>query len=358
MHHLNKLLSLLSRWHLIDNIDEIGDFMKTLLFVLGFSILSIAQDCIEVQAAFDIGSGTTKMKVAEVDVCKQSIIKMLLEKDAKVEFKEALETSEDNTLSESILNQGVDALISLKQQASVFNPVVYKAVATSAFRTATNSVYAKNYLKSKTNIEIKVISQEQEANIGFIAASTLVDADLKNIVVWDIGGGSMQITTLDEYSKLDIYEGKVASVSFKNHIIEQVQYKSLEEAKTPNPISTVDYNLARRDSFAIAALTTSKTLRNKLKEEGVIVIGIGGVHKYSIAGNIGSKNYYTRDEVTKKVSEQLGKTDEEVGGKYASTDVSNLILVKGFLDALEIDMVHTGNVNLATGLLLMPSSLE
>jgi exopolyphosphatase/guanosine-5'-triphosphate,3'-diphosphate pyrophosphatase len=318
-----------------------------------------ANECEVTRAAFDIGSGSTKMKVAVVDKCKQQIVELLMEAQEKVSYKEALKLSANNSLDQEILAKGSQALNRLKLQAQIYNPEIYIGSATSAFRTAINGEFAKKILETKTGIDIKIISQEVEAKIGFVAASTIASpVSLDNLVVWDIGGGSMQITTLDENGDFDIYKGKVASVSFKNHIIEQVQYNNVEEINTPNPISTADYNLARRDAFAIASLTTSRVLRDKLKKDNTVVVGIGGVHFYSILSNVTDKGYYTRDDLTERLAQTLGKTDDEVGGEYASTDVSNLVLVKGFMDALYIDMINVGNVNLATGLLLAPDLIN
>lgn len=332
--------------------------MKTIFVLLILITQAFANECEAIRAAFDIGSGTTKMKVAKVNTCEQKIIEMLVEAQEKISYKEALKASEENTLSLDILTKGAQALNRLKIKAQEFNPEIYIGSATSAFRTAINGEQARKILETKTDIRIKVISQELEAKIGFVAAAQLVSADLNKIVVWDIGGGSMQITTLDPNGAFDIYKGKVASVSFKNHVIEQVQYKNLTETTTPNPISSADYNLARRDAFAIASLTTSRVLRDKLKKDDTVVIGIGGVHHYSISSNISDRGVYTRDELTDRLANILGKTDEEVGGEYADSDVSNAILVKGFMDGLYINEVYTGNINLATGLLVSPELIK
>ena len=332
--------------------------MKSFLLFLTFTTTVFANDCIEIRAAFDIGSGTTKMKVAKVDTCEQKIVEMLLQQNEPVGYKEALKLSKKNNLETAIINKGVDVLINMKNKAMEFKPESFIAVATSAFRTANNGERAKNLIQEKTGIKIKIIDQKAEGELGFAAASDLVDAKLEQIVVWDIGGGSMQMTTLDENQDIEMYSGKVASVSFKNHIIENVQYNNLGEVNTPNPMSTADYNLARRDAFAIAALTVSRKLRDKLLKPDTVLVGIGGVHFYSVASNVSTNSYYTKDQVNERIAENLGKTDAEIGGEYAATDLSNLILVKGFMDALQVEEVHVGNINLATGLLLAPKFAE
>lgn len=334
--------------------------MKAISFIFLFSFSLFASekvvndDCLVNRAAFDIGSGTTKMKVAKVNKCKQEIIEMLLEVDSKVPYKESLKNNPDNRLDDEVVSLGSKTLIEMKEQAKKFNPESYIGVATSAFRTANNGERAARTLEAKSGITVKVIDQATEGKLGFAAAVDLVEAPITNIVVWDIGGGSMQITTMNDSYQVEMYSGKVASVSFKNHIIENVQFKDIDNVKTPNPMSSADYNLARRDAFAIGALTVSRKIRDKLLKDDTVVIGIGGVHFYSIAGNVSSNSYYTKEQVNNKIAENLGKTDDEIGGEYAATDLSNLVLVKGFMDALQIESVQVGNINMATGLLIAP----
>jgi exopolyphosphatase/guanosine-5'-triphosphate,3'-diphosphate pyrophosphatase len=51
----------------------------------------------------------------------------------------------------------------------------------------------------------------------------------------------------------------------------------------------------------------------------------------------------------------ISLTDKEIGGQYADTEISNLILVLGFMQQLGISEVMTQNINLADGVLLNPA---
>jgi exopolyphosphatase/guanosine-5'-triphosphate,3'-diphosphate pyrophosphatase len=46
--------------------------------------------------------------------------------------------------------------------------------------------------------------------------------------------------------------------------------------------------------------------------------------------------------------------DKQVGGKYADTDVSNLILVSAYMEALGVKKVIPKDINLSDGVLVMP----
>ena len=55
-----------------------------LLAFMALSFSALGEDCIFTRAAFDVGSGTTRMKVAKVDVCKNTILKVLLKKEMRI----------------------------------------------------------------------------------------------------------------------------------------------------------------------------------------------------------------------------------------------------------------------------------
>ncbi len=65
------------------------------------------------------------------------------------------------------------------------------AVATSAIREATNSEQFLERARQSTGLEVRVLSREQEARAGYLAA--INSTDLRDGVVLDLGGGSMQL---------------------------------------------------------------------------------------------------------------------------------------------------------------------
>lgn len=335
--------------------------MRIFLFAISFSALSLGggstgSDCHEVRAAFDIGSGATKMKVAKVNTCLQKIEEILLEADEPVKYKESLQNSSDNKLDEDIQDRGVKALAKLKSQAEQYRPESYLAVATSAFRTASNGQAFAEKMSDATGVQVRVIDQEAEARLGFAAATRIASGDMKNLVVWDIGGGSMQIISYTGESKFSIYQGKMASASFKSHIIKKIKNQDTKKTESPNPIGAKDAKAALEEAKEFAKLTVPAEIKKRIKS-GAQIVGIGGVHSQSIMGqlardgrNIGHS--YSLKDLDKAIDKSILMGDEQIGGAYASTEASNLILVKGFMKELEIDEVRTGRINLADGLLL------
>ena len=60
------------------------------------------------------------------------------------------------------------------------------------------------------------------------------------------------------------------------------------------------------------------------------------------------------EQIKSALDKRAGMTDVDIGGKYASTEISNLALVAGYMSGLGIKYVKTGKINLTDGLLIAP----
>lgn len=319
--------------------------------LLGCTPLLSFANCIVTRAGFDIGSGTTKIKVAKVNSCEQRILEVLLDTSLPVAYKDDLQKSKDNKFSSEIIKIGTDAIEKLQLQARKLGASQYYAVTTSATRTAQNADRLLSSIKERLDLNVVVINQEKEAILGYIAAS----AKTNSPVVWDIGGGSMQITFRKDKDFI-VYKGKIASVSFKNHIIETIQHK---KGTTPNPVSQSDYIQALHDARTVAKFSIDQEIKDQLSNPKNTIIGIGGVHYYSILGQLEmkNKNSYSIDQLSGLLPKRLGLKDNEIKSDYADTEISNLILVQGFMRELGIKKVQVEKINLTDALLLSGNSL-
>lgn len=309
---------------------------------------NIKNKCITVKAAFDIGSGSTKIKVARINTCKGKILKYLLEKQLQVSYKESIKKRK--YFSKKIMKKGLKSLRKLKKLAEEFKPSKYIGVATAAFRNASNSKQFIDKLNQQLNINIKIISQEEEAKLGFYAGVASQNKNPQSVVVWDIGGGSMQITAYSKRKQFSVYKGQLASNSFKNLIISKIKKKNIERVSTPNPISLKEMNESLKLALS-EAKNVPPFIKKKIKS-GSSILGIGGVHYYSIRAQLKNKNakFYTYKEIEKIMKASVGKPNAKE--KYASSKYSNLILIFAYMKELGIKKVALAKINLADGLLL------
>lgn len=301
----------------------------------------------------DIGSGSTKIMVAKVDFCKNKILEVLYKDNRSVPYNEDLEKSTDGKLSPAIATLGLSTIKELVTKANKFKPNRNYGVATSVFRKAANGKDVIKTFARKLNLKLAVISQETEARLAYYSVLGLLDektVDPKKVVIWDIGGGSMQIFTMTDSKKPVMYLGDLASVTFKNMVIEVLQSRPLDEAATPNPIGD------KREQVIALARSYSKLhvpmeLKQLLKDR--VVIGVGGVHGFSIKNQLQLKDpIYTLDDLDKAGKIQVTKSDKDLAGDYRSTDVSNLLLVQGFMEGLGIKEVRILSANIVQGALL------
>ncbi len=313
--------------------------------------------CLENRGAMDIGSGATKTKIAKVNICEKKILEIIFEKNYPIAFKEDLSRSKDQTFSASILAELKNAIKDFKTEGLAFKMGRIKAVATEAFRGANNAKDALKDIGDEYKISADVISQEEEAEIGFkIAFSGLApvagtpgatsNAPVSKMM-WDIGGGSMQIV-IEEQGVFHRYLGKLASVSFKELVLEKI--KGNKELKSPNPMTLKEIDLAielaREEAKKIPA-----PIIQKIKKDSTIV-GVGGVFQHSLLGQTKKVDQVAREDLMLAMNERVNFKDEDFKSNYAATDLTNLILVYGFMIELNISKVFVKKVNLTDYLFL------
>ena len=290
----------------------------------------------EVRGAFDIGSGSTKVKVVEVNTCAKVITRQLFEDQAKVDYRDSLEKTSDKNLSPQIQKTGLEKILALKTAATKAGGQKFTGVATAAFRQAKNGKKFAEEISKTANFPVEVISQDREALLGAQAARTKLQVN-SNILVWDIGGGSQQMTFLDENSQSSIYYGDLASVSFKNKVIQDIQKKNIKRVTSPNPMSEAQINRALELAKESASASVPESIRSKIKANpNLLVVGIGGVLAKSLTRQTGAQTI-TREMIDQAIQKRHKMTDQQINDPYAATEITNLILVSGFMQSLEIN---------------------
>lgn len=314
------------------------------LFAAGSCSLSpknAAFHCHKNRAALDIGSGSTKLLIARVDKCQRKILEITSEKNFAFKFKEALHLNEGRLPEEEFMKLK-NTLMGLKKETAGYN---ISGVATEVFRQARNGKTFITRLSKETGIPIKLINQEEEAHLGFWGAVAVTGKKPSEIVVWDIGGGSMQMTT-QRKDHLFTYLGKLASVSFKNRVLAYQKKKR----GSPNPIGP--YGALWASALAKEeAGKVDKVIKVDVKNKEVL--GVGGVHYYSVRNQLKLKQDqpYALYQLDRVIKERHSWSDRQLFGSYKETEVTNLILVSGFMKGLDLNTVRPVKVNLATGVL-------
>lgn len=328
-----------------------------ILKVIGVLFLSISvgwtaerpNNCEMKKGVLEIGSGSTKIYASVVDVCLQKVKSVLLEKRVAMPFNEHLERSKAGILEEAALTEGVQKIQPLFQELKDLKLDQTEAIATSAFRVAKNGKSFAKRLSDKLGIQVQVISQKQEAILGYLSVVSRTGNSSDDILVWDIGGGSMQMIRRNDKSDFDFYEGSMASVPFKNEVLRKIKKVDQTQVFSPNPISPYE-----KETIALAQSLT-QTVPSWVLKKGPQSqwIGIGGVLSGSVQKQSAKdKNEITLSELEKAFYDGAKKSDSEIQSDYRITDISNMALVLGFMKSLKISKIQTLNISLGEGQVL------
>jgi exopolyphosphatase / guanosine-5'-triphosphate,3'-diphosphate pyrophosphatase len=96
-------------------------------------------------------------------------------------------------LDEETIERAVRAFREFRDKMDRHHVSAYRAVATAAAREARNYRKLMERIRRKTGIELEVISSEEEARLVVAAVQRAVGNQLKPKVIFDLGGGSLEI---------------------------------------------------------------------------------------------------------------------------------------------------------------------
>lgn len=99
----------------------------------------------------------------------------------------------DNRLSEEAMDRTIEALKVCADKLARRNVTCMRHVATEACRIAENSDEFVERVRRETGINLDVISAAEEARLAVLGCQSLIAPDKRNVMVFDIGGGSTEL---------------------------------------------------------------------------------------------------------------------------------------------------------------------
>lgn len=312
----------------------------------------------ERRAVVDTGSGFTKLMIADIDLQTGHIAQVLLSTSFSVPYQASLAKSNDGGFDDSIRAQGLEVFQRIREIAQEHQVEKISAIATAAFRDATNGLALAEEITNLTGIPLKVITQQEEGKIAFFSAlEASSSSTLEDLIVWDIGTGSLQMTTAAQDNSLIVFTGNMGSIPFRNYIIDVVQQNDSAVNNSPNPISEEDIKQA--DIYARGlARKAFPLIKEKIKASNGSIIGIGRLFYHSIRPLVTDGGVIGREDLRQYISSAMGKTDAELNNPFAHVDVSNCILVLAFMKALHIQEIHAVDSTTTRGMLIYPPLWE
>lgn len=174
-------------------------------------------------AAIDIGTNSMRLMLCEVE--GNSIVKK--EKELMV-TRIGKDVSKTGLITEKSMIRNIDALKYFKNKADRYGAEEVLAIATSAVRDASNGDVFVDEARKQAGVNVRVISGEEEAELGLIGVMSEIENQEERVLVIDIGGGSTELILGSKY-------GIDYSVSIQAGTV-----RMTEQYITGNPISSAD----------------------------------------------------------------------------------------------------------------------
>lgn len=292
-----------------------------ILFILIISYSLQAE--IMTRAAFDFGSGKMKLQVAEVDIESNKIVRTLYSEGIKVLLAEDAGKNPQGCLSQEIQNQAIASARYLKEKAIELGATEFLGLATEVYRKASNGQQLVDRYFSEVGIPVTIISQLEEAKLGFLALAVENDLDPSHLVSWDIGGGSSQITYLDDDKNVQAWMISFGRVTGRNAIITFIKGKDPAEVGSPNPMNAEEWERSI-EYFVNVLPLIPEGLVKKLKQKETHFVGIS-----AHPAKLRNLSRYTIHDIEKVLAERLNKDDDELSPYHSSPSyaLSELALV-------------------------------
>lgn len=309
--------------------------IKYILFLLILTFTVSIDAALIRRAAFDFGSGKIKVQVADVDTDQHTIVQSIYTADTIVPLSEEASHDPQGLFSEALQTRALDAAQTLKQKAIEQGATEFRGLATEAYRIAPNGQDLIDRYFTELNIPVKIISQFEEGKNGFRALVAETGIDPAQLIVWDIGGGSFQVTYLDEKETMQVYMAPFGRVTTKNAIIKHIKNEDPKSTLSPNPMTREQWEEALCYFQAILP-EAPKDLILKLQQEGVRLVGISA-HPEKLR----LFKTYCKEGVLALVEEHLNKSDAELADQLRAPvfAVSDLVLVYSIMEKLGIESV-------------------
>jgi len=181
--------------------------------------------------------------VASIDIGTNTVRLLILETKPNGSLREVSQVRSITRLGKGMsvgkkllddrMDETISVLTKFRDEYSKFEPLIVRAVATSAVREASNQKDFVSRAKKEAGIEIDVISWEEEADLMVKGVLWKLPNIEKDILVFDIGGGSTEFILARDRKIISSIGTQLGTVRLtekfiSHHPIDVNEYKVLE----------------------------------------------------------------------------------------------------------------------------------
>lgn len=175
-----------------------------------------------IYAVIDIGSNTVRLSVYKV--VGQKVSNLFNEKE-QASLRSFVK---DGVVSEKGIQRLIDVLRMFKNVVDNFEDIdEVHPFATATIRDAANRAEILSIVKEELDLDIEILSGEDEAKLAFIGASSSIE--VSRGILTDIGGGSSEIVIIDQNKVIKSTSLSIGSLSAFNDYVDQLFMTTAEK---------------------------------------------------------------------------------------------------------------------------------
>ena len=148
--------------------------------------------------------------LAAIDLGTNSCRLMIADNQGKVLYRNSIATKlgegmyEHMCFTDKAVERGLQAFREYAEKLKEYNVGTYRAIATASCRMAKNGAEFVKKVEEQTGIKLNVIDGFTEAELNLKGAILNAPENAEYVVVYDLGGGSTEITLAQRYPELKI----------------------------------------------------------------------------------------------------------------------------------------------------------
>ncbi len=285
----------------------------------------------EIIGIIDIGSNSMRLLLAEL--CDDKSFRILNELKEYVRLGHGLD--ENEILSKDKMNFALLTLKTYKKICSAFNVGKITVVATEAVRRAKNQKQFLDLIKAELQLDITVLSGEEEAYYDYF--STINSMDIGDGLIMDIGGASCELILVKNRKLVHCVSLPFGAITLTDHfkLTDCLDKNTEQELKQyiSNYFDALDW---LKDAKGMNLIGIGGSIRNLSKiHKKRLNYPLNLIHNYQISGDDVISIY---DEIKSKNSIQRKKI------KGLSSDRADIIVGSSAAISVLIEYCSINNV--------------
>jgi len=306
-------------------------------------------------AALDLGTNTCRLLVAAVTPGGHQVVDSFVR---VIRLGDELATK--GHISGEAMRRAISALKICAEKITTYNIRRMRCVATAACRQASNRDDFLENIRTKTGIELEVITPAEEARLAIVSCADLLDSSTRYAIAFDIGGGSTEVMWME---------------LFPHKLPEIIQWTSLPlgvvtVAETlrhePSPLAFLQ-KIRKAVAKEMKAFCDKAYIYPQLRKKNIQLIGTSGTVTTLAALYMNLERYdrtqvsgfgLTPEVVKQTISSLYAMTPEKrllhpcIGPMRAELVMGGVAIFEGIYDVFPINPVRVADRGLREGILL------